>query len=74
MYIQPNVYDDTTFKNFDFTFKRQSSVQSKISNIKTQIWERGPFIAILLKLLCSTVRYLKNLGTTWRTINYTAGH
>lgn len=53
MCIQPNVYDDTTFTNFDFTFKAQSTVQSKTSNINIQIWERGPFIAILLKLPCS---------------------
>lgn len=27
------------------TFKAQSSVQNKTSNINVQIWERGPFIA-----------------------------
>lgn len=52
MYIQPNVYDDTTFTDFGFTFKAQSTVQCKTSNINMQIWERGPFIAILLKLPC----------------------
>lgn len=42
MCMQPKVYDDTTLKNLDFTFKSQSSIQSKTSNIKVQNWERDP--------------------------------
>lgn len=41
MCIQPNIYDDTTFKNFDFTFKAHSSVESKSLNINIQIWEKA---------------------------------